>query len=424
MARITTAAMAKKLKLPGRHSVEGAQGLYLWVKPTGARSWLLRVKAGGQRLDRGLGSAESTSLAEAKRRAESMRVQLREKPARARPTRRAHTREGRTFESVAMDFFDEYHGGWGPDHTRNWRESMSLHVFPILGARPVDTISRTECLSLLAPLARRVNVTARRLQQRMAAVFEFAVAHELRSDNPCDRAILRALPKPSKVEHLAAVHHSEVEGVLGKVFGARCQPETKLALGFLVLTACRSGEVRGARWEEFDNDWRTWTIPGSRMKAGEAHRVPLSEQSRRILAWLWKRGHGLGGWASAKAPSADALVFPGHGGLQMRGGTFLKVLHKVGLSATAHGFRSSFRDWAAESTTEGFEVIERSLAHKVGGAVVAAYFRSDLLERRRELMQSWADYVAPMAAGMCVAWDPQPWRENPSDPASNMPVRL
>ena len=273
--------------------------------------------------------------------------------------------------------------GWRhPRHARQWLSSLEQHAFPRLGRIAVREVTSADVLDALRRVWHIRPETARRLRQRISAVMEWAVAMGYRADNPCDRIAPVLGPQQDLVKHMQALGHREVAAAIRTIQATGATEAVKLAFEFLVLTATRSGEVRGALWAEVDLAAGVWTIPATRTKSKREHRVPLSRRATEILAAARKLRGG-----------TSALVFPSaHGGRigETRLSRLLKV-HKV--AAVPHGFRSSFRDWAAEETTHPREVIEAALAHVVTNQTEAAYARSDLFERRRRLMHEWAGYL-------------------------------
>ena len=271
-----------------------------------------------------------------------------------------------------------------PERTAaNWHNVLQKHATSLLNLR-VDEVTSADCIAVLAPLWNTKRETGRKTKRRLSAVFKLAVAEGHRADNPIDQASA-ALPNrrgdQQRVQRQAALPYDQVAEALATVAGTGAWLSTKLAFRFLVLTAARSGEVRGAIWPEIDFDHALWTIPGTRMKAGDEHRVPLSTDAVSALS-------------DARAIADDSgLVFPSARGTPMSDVTLSKLLRENGVQAVPHGFRSSFRDWAAEQTAFPRAVMEAALAHQVAGEVEAAYFRTDLLEKRRELMEQWADYL-------------------------------
>ena len=263
---------------------------------------------------------------------------------------------------------------------------MERHAFGRLGDMPVDRIGREHVLSVLTPLWTTRPEAARKLRQRIRATLRWCHAHGYVEHNMAGEAISGALPAmPSVKAHYRALPYAEVSEALATIEGSEASLPAKLCFRFLVLTAARSGEARGAAWSEIDENAREWRIPGNRMKAGVEHRVPLSNAAVAVLeqAQILNDGSGL---------IFPSVVKRGH---PMSDMTLTKVLRSTGLAdrATVHGFRSSFRVWASECTDAPYAVMELALAHTVGSAVEQAYARSDLFDRRRELMDRWADFV-------------------------------
>ena len=257
---------------------------------------------------------------------------------------------------------------------------------------PIAEVTSADVLGILAPIWHEKAPTARKLRQRIRVVLEWAVAMDLRPDNPCDRIgpVLGAQGKI--VRHMRALRHGEMAAALQSVQASNARPVLKLAFEFLVLTATRSGEVRRAAWTEIDREEGVWTIPGRRTKGNREHRVTLSRRALEIL----DQARALGGRGS--------LVFPSVQGKPVGSTAMAGLLRRLKIAAVPHGFRSSFRDWAAEETDHPREVAEAALAHKVRNPIEAAYRRTDLFERRRRLMDDWASYLAgesrDPAAGM------------------------
>ena len=273
---------------------------------------------------------------------------------------------------------------WRGDKSEaQWRASLREYAFPKLGARNVDRITTADVMGVLLPIWNTKQVTAKRVRQRIGAVMKWSVAAGYRSDNPAGEVLGSALPKQTALKaHHRALPFQEVGAALVSLRGDnRTHWATKAVFEFMVLTAARSGEARGAKWSEVDLDDGIWTIPADRMKAGQEHRVPLS---RAALAILENAAH---------YRDTTGLVFPGARSRLMVANTLSKFLHENGIRAVPHGFRSSFRDWAAELSDAPREVAELALAHIEGSATERAYRRTDLFERRRELMQAWADYL-------------------------------
>ncbi len=260
-------------------------------------------------------------------------------------------------------------------------------MLPRLGDMPVDAITGKDVMDVLQPIWTAKRETAKSVRSRIGAVMKWAIAQGYRADNPAGEALGAALPNVAvRRQHLKAMPHAEVGAALRRVRATDFHRGTVLALEFLVLTAVRSGEVRKARWEHIDVDAAVWTIPAERMKSGREHRVPLSDRTLAVLDEARK-----------ELPHGDGVVFPSQSGGIQRNGTMSDLMRELEIDAVPHGFRSSFRDWAAECTEAPREVCELALAHVNNDRTEAAYRRTDLFHRRRVLMQQWADYLAATA---------------------------
>ena len=295
-----------------------------------------------------------------------------------------HPRHGGppTLAKATERVIDLHRAGWkaGSKTERQWRNSFEAHVFPSLGRKRIDQITTADVLAVLEPLWHTKPSIAEVLKLRISQTMRWAIAQGYRADNPAGEALTAALPKTNGgVKHHRALPHADVAEALGKIEVSKAAPAVKLAIRFLALTAVRTNEVRGARWSEIDTETATWTIPGERMKSGKAHRVPLSEAALHVLAQARER------WGS------EGLVFPGRGGNPLGHASVGTLFRRLELKGTPHGLRSSFRDWCGETEVPR-ELAEQALAHVVGG-VEGAYARSDLLDRRRVLMQSWGEYL-------------------------------
>ena len=364
---------------PGRYC--DGQGLYLFVQPSGTRSWVQRLAIRGRRHEIGLGSTALVPLAEARAKALANRKIAREGGDPLAEKRRAATTP--TFSAAAASVLEQKQAGWSNSrHATSWLRSLETYAFPRIGGRLVSEVKSADVLEVLTPIWHEKAQTARRVRQRISAVMDWAVAMELRPDNPCDRIGPVLGPQKASVQHMRALPHQDVAAAVEKVRGSSSAPVVKLALELLVLTAARWGEVRGAEWVEIDLSGRVWTIPAQRMKANRAHRVPLSQRAVEILDAAQELG-GDGG----------RIVFPSGDQMPLPEKRLRRLLQDLRISAVPHGFRSTFRDWAAERTNHPREVVEAALAHVVQNKVEAAYARSDLFERRRRLMDEWADYV-------------------------------
>ena len=364
---------------PGRHA--DGHGLYLFVQPSGTRSWVQRLVIRGRRRELGLGAATLVPLAKAREQALANRMLARSGDDPLSEKRRVQSVP--TFAEAAQRVLEQKRGGWrGRWHAQNWWRSLERYVFPRIGGRPVSEVNTADVLEILSPIWHAKAATARDVRQRIRSVLEWAIALDMRADNPCDRVVPVLGPQNDIVTHRQALPHKDVATAVETVRAGSAQPAVRLAFEFLVLTAARSGEVRLATWDEIDTAGAVWTVPATRMKAKREHRVPLCGRAIEILDAARTLGEG------------DRLVFPMRSGRPISPSTLPKMLQYHKIAAVAHGFRSSFRDWAAEMTDHPREVIEAALAHVVQNKVEAAYARSDLFERRRLLMDDWAEYLA------------------------------
>ena len=378
-----SATRVKGLEEPGRYADGG--GLHLFISKTGGKSWVQRIMVGGRRRDIGLGGFPSVSLARAREKAAANRTAvadgrdpLAEKQLSAMPT----------FREAARSAHEAYQPRWrNPKYIANWMQVLERHAMPVLGNTLLDRIDRRAVLQVLSPIWTSRPETARRVRQRMRTIFRWAMAHGFMETNPAGEAIDGALPRMPKTKaHFRSLPYQEVTSALGTIEASQASMAAKLCLRFLVLTAARSGEARGTTWDEVDIEGREWRIPGERMKAGLEHRVPLSTQALEVLV------------EAAALRDESGLVFssPLKAGSPMSDMTLTKVLRSTGLAqrATVHGFRSSFKNWTMEQTDTPWAVSEAALAHMLGNSTEQAYARSDLFERRRVLMQQWADYLS------------------------------
>ena len=292
-----------------------------------------------------------------------------------------------TFREAARRVYDANLPHWrNGKHVTTWWQSLERHAFPTIGDKRVDQIRRSDVLTVLEPIWGVRQETARRVRQRIRTVLRWCEAHDYCTGNAAGDALDGALPTMPRLKaHLRALPYQEVSAALSTVEASKASLASKLCLRFLVLTAARSGEARGATWDEIHKHAREWRIPSSRMKAGVEHRVPLSNAALDVL----ERARQLRDESGLIFPSS---VKPGH---PMSDMTLTQVLRKTGLAdrATVHGFRSAFRDWATECTSAPHAVMELSLAHAVGSSVEQVYARYDLIEKRRVLMQRWAGFV-------------------------------
>ena len=374
----------QRLTDPGLHAVGEVAGLCLFVKPTGARSWVLRTRANGRRIELGLGGYPTVTLAQARENARTVLNDIRMNgadPAADRRARRAVS--DRTFRKVAEQYIETHRAGWkNAKHAQQWTNTLEQYANRVFGDKHVADVSKGDVLEVIGPIWTTATETADRVRNRIERVLGYAMQREYRPEEPNPArwkdnldVALPAKAKVSKVEHLAALPVDRMHGFMSELrkmegMGAR-------ALELAILTATRSGEVRGAKWSEIDLDNALWTIPAERMKANKEHRVPLSDRAVEILQ-------------AARKLHGGEIVFPSPKGKVLSDMTLTKLIRTLGHGFTQHGFRSSFRDWAGESTGHPRDVIESALAHTLENKTEAAYFRSDLFEKRRLLMDDWA----------------------------------
>ena len=378
-----SASFVKTVNQPGRYGDgRGRHGLSLLVKPASAggfsKIWCQRLRLNGKPTDLGLGSYPVVGLAEARATALSNRQQA------------AHGLDPRvraaavpTFQNAAETVIGIHASSWkeGSKSEAQWRSSLLAYVYPHMGSKTVDQVKTADVMSVLLPIWTSKPETAQRVRQRIGAVMKWAIAQGFRGDNPAGEALGAALPKPGALRgHHKALPHSKVGEAIAAISGSGAGLSTILAFEFIVLTACRSGEVRLATWAEMNLEEQLWTIPGVRMKARREHRVPLSGRAMEVLL-------------QAKDFSGErGLVFPSAAGQALSDSTISKLCRENGVNCVPHGFRSSFADWCREQRYDK-DLADICLAH-VRRGVDAAYFRTDLLSPRRELMQAWSDYLS------------------------------
>lgn len=374
-----TALKVKSAK-PGRHG-DGA-GLYLLVAPTGSRSWMLRVQVDGRRRDVGLGALSDLTLLEARDKAAVLRkaaragrdpVAERDKDRRAPPT----------FKAAAIACHAELSKGWAAKGAASFLSTLETHAYPKLGSVRVDHVDASAVRETLASVWTDKPAMARKLRQRIGMVLNFAKSHGWREAETPGRSVTLGLAKQSKPRNFPAMPYADVPAFVTTLLDAQVTMG-RLALSFTIFTAARSGEVRSAMWSHFDLKAGLWRRPAQLMKSREEHVVTLNLPALAVLRQA----------AQLRTTLADALVFPGTGGRQLSDMTLSKALSRHVEGLTVHGFRSSFRDWAAERMPSVPDsVAEAALAHVVGDAVVRAYQRTTFLDMRRKLLAAWGDYL-------------------------------
>lgn len=362
----------------------GSHGLRLVVSPSGTGAWVARNWTGGRSIDRGIGPLEYVTLAAAKRRAFELRAsKYLERPLTLGPvpSRRPRKPNGPTFEELAAEVINERRPTFRGARTADqWTQTLRDHIEPHFGSKSVAEIERADVLAAFqhGGFWTKHHAQAQIVMGRVRVIFDVAIAKGMRSDNPADRATVRALPRVNgKAKHFDAIPHPQLGAALSTL---EARPgAVALCIRLVALTGCRSTEARLADWSEVDSEARTWTIPAARTKANREHAIPLSDKALAVLAEARKAG-------------ASGLIFKGRKGGRMNPASLLARWKSIGAAGVIHGLRSSFRDWCGE-TGQPREVAEAALGHAVTNATEAAYFRSELLERRRILMQSWADYL-------------------------------
>ena len=380
--KLSAVAAARLARTGNRTKVCDGGGLWLYVTSPTAASWVFRYHMGGVDREAGLGKFADMSLATARAIASDMR---RQKALGKDPLEERSRSQVVPFRACAEQYIESQAAGWRGARTAEfWRQSLSDYAFPILGNLSVADIDASTVRRALVPIWLSKPETGRKLRAQIERVIEFAIANNHRTAvNPATGKKLRHLlpPQTDRVEHRPALPVAEVAAFLQAL---RDKPGIAArALEFTILTAARTGEVIGARWDEIDFAAKVWTVPASRMKSGRVHRVPLSDAALAVLEALRP--------ARAVQPYVFPSVKPGKpiGDAAMR-----KLLLRLGWgSFTVHGFRSTFRDWAAEAGYSR-DLAESALAHATGNAVEQAYNRSDLFERRRQLMQDWAAFCS------------------------------
>ncbi len=379
-----SATRVRTVSKPGRYA--DGNGLYLVVKGS-SKQWILRTIVRGKRRDIGLGGLSVTPLAAAREEAARLR-----KIARSNGDPLAERRKERrvvpTFEEAAK----KVHARLAPSfknskHSLQWINTLRVYVFPMFGDQRLDDVETSDVLKTLEPFWLTKPETARRVRQRIRAVFDWAKASGFRSgDNPVD-GLKMVLPKqPTTRRHFSALPYEEVATFIDAICQSASRESVKLAFEFLILTVARTNEVISATWPEIDLKTKTWRIPASRMKAGREHRVPLSLRCLEILR------------AAKQISDGGELIFPGQTpNKPLSNMAFLMTLRRMDRAdITAHGFRSSFRDWAEERTNYPRTATEAALAHVVKDKTEAAYRRTDLFEKRRNLMETWATFATAM----------------------------
>ena len=378
-----TAMKIKTLTEPGRYT--DGDGLMLIVAAGGARSWMLRARIDGKRRDIGLGSLKVLTLAEARAKATELRRQIAQGIDPIAERKKVEDPVP-TFREAATLVHEEHKAAWkNGKHQDQWINTLTTYAFPKLGDRLVNDIEGPIIRDVLAPIWLAKPETARRVRQRIGAVLDWSYAKGYRPTEAPMRSLSKGLPRqPRKDGHFAAIAFTDVPKLIARL--RERSSVGRLAMEALILTAARSGEIRGATWSEIYLDAGMWTVPADRMKMGKVHHVPLAPEAIDVF----RRAEAL------RAPCSD-LVFPGQRlKNQLSDMTLLKVMRDMETGVTVHGFRSAFRDWVAEETSYPGEVAEAALAHAIPNKVEAAYRRTDFLEKRRSLMREWAAFCTSL----------------------------
>lgn len=379
-----SAAFVRTAKEPGKYF--DGHGLFLKVDPSGAKRWVQRINIRGKRRELGIGPASLVSLQEARETALENR-----KLARAGGDPLQAKREAQailTFEEAARKVHELHRPTWrNAKHAAQFISTLETYAFPVMGRVQVSDMTTADVLGVLTPIWLTKPETARRVRQRIGTVMKWAVAQGWRQDNPA-QAIASALPKQDKAQQpRKSLPYADLPAFLSDLQATDANPLTKLALELVILTACRSGEARLARWDEVNLDAAEWAIPAERMKAKRSHRIPLSARAIEVLQAAHDECTRLG--------DDSGLVFPGtKRGKPLSDMTLTKLVKAMGYDVHVHGFRTSFRTWAQERTNYPREVAEAALAHVIADKVEAAYARSDVFEKRRKMMDVWATQVS------------------------------
>lgn len=385
---LLTALQGSKAKAKGRYRDGG--GLYLVVRSETQKHWIVRAVFADKRRDFSIGSANKIGLAKAREIAADFREQiaLGIDPLAAKRDVKQNLKTMPSFESLAREIHAQTisNEGRNEKYKDDWLNSLSMYAFPSLGALPVDQITLGNIADALRPIWTDKAETARRVKGRIQRVLDVAAVRQHRPTIHLSALKPELGKQGRKVEHFASMPYADVPAFVASLTAA-AETTGRKALLFLIATAARSGEVRLADWSEIDLDAGLWTIPADRMKAGAEHIAPLNDLAMSILTRLHSESDG------------EGLIFASAKGKPLSDMTLTKILRDAGLSVTAHGFRSSFRDWAAEQMTHIPDpVAEAALAHKVPDAVIKAYKRTTFLELRRELMAAWSSFMLEQPA--------------------------
>ncbi|MEY5007662.1 MAG: hypothetical protein RL764_978 [Pseudomonadota bacterium] len=388
-----TAAYVKTTTRPGRHFDAGYRhGLFLNVEKSGSKQWIQRILINGKRREIGLGSYPSRSLAEAREMAAANWRSARDGNDPLKAKREAKV-ASLSFEAAVVRYHELHKGGWtNAKHANDFINSLKTYAFPRLGSLKIADITSGDVMNVLEPIWLTKQETARRVLQRINGVFGWAVAQNHRADNPA-AFLKRSLPRQAQSKaHRLALPYPQVAQCIDAVKVSGAYRATKLAIEFLILTAARSGNVRNAKWEQIhlEGDGAPiWLIPAEETKRkDEDWRIPLSPRALEILR------------EAKSLPGNSGLLFPSMSDRPLSDMTLSKLIKELGFKADIHGFRTSFRTWAQEQTDAGWDVAEAALHHVVGSRSGKVYARSDVLDKRRGLMDQWASYIAVMSGSV------------------------
>jgi integrase len=388
--RPLTAAFVNTVKDPGKYHDGQGTGLFLLVRPNGSRFWIQRIVVRGKRRELGLGSPPVVSLAEAREQAiENKRIVRRgNDPVAARQK----AREALTFEEAAREAHKELAPTWkNPKDRKAFLTSLERHVFPRFGDMALSDVTSADIRQAILAARENAPAVARKLVFRISAVFKWSIAEGHCTGNPATTQAL-ALPRETRqAQHFKSLPYHDTAQCIATIQQSKAWPATKLALEFVILTATRSAETRKARWDQIDlhgasslatANQVTWTLDTADKKEKRAFQIPLSTRAIEILR------------EAETLRDRSGLIFPSMRGKPLSDMTLSKLVKELGFDADVHGFRATFRTWAQEQTDTPWEVAEAALAHKLGNAVEQAYARSDLFEKRKQLMADWASYLA------------------------------
>ena len=376
-----SAAFVRSVKEVGFYA--DGNGLYLKVKSNGAKQWILRVKINGKRCDLGLGTPVNESLAEVRELAIDKKKYIK---SGGDPIADKKKEKGvPTFEDAAKTVHAALLVTWkNKKQGQQWINTLTTYAFPFIGNKKVDQIDSDDLFELLSPIWNDKKETAKRVKQRIGVVFKWVIEKKWRVDNPAKVDFVLLKPrKKDDVKHHPSIPYDEVADAIQTVYDSGAEESTKLAMEFLILTGTRSSEVTEAIWDEIDIPNAVWTIAALRMKREKVHAVPLTQRCLEILE------------AAKELKGESKFIFKSNNDKAISDSTLSKLIRELGIKCVPHGFRTSFRTWASEQTNIPREVCEFALSHVVGNSVEQAYQRSDLFEKRRKLMDRWAQYLEP-----------------------------